>query len=286
VNPLIQWWQNLPSKIDPVIFSFGQIHIRWYGLMYIVVFALVYSLVMYRIRTEKYPYSHECISDFFFWLVLSVLVGGRLGYVLFYDLAYYLHHPLEIISPVRLTDAGLEFTGIYGMSYHGGLIAVIFTFYVYSKKHAIDFFRFVDLFAPAVPLGYTFGRLGNFLNGELFGRATTQPWGMYFPLDQSGNLRHPSQLYEAFFEGIVLFLILWFLRKRKTVDGFLLGSYLIGYGIVRFVIEFYREPDAHLGFVIGPFAMGQVLCFFMIITGITIIVVRSHAAAPKDLRKG
>jgi phosphatidylglycerol---prolipoprotein diacylglyceryl transferase len=274
VNAITAWWQNLPSKIDPVIFALGPVHIRWYGLMYLVVFACVYYLVKYRIRTEDFDYSDETISDLFFWLIVAVIVGGRLGYVLFYDLPFFLRNPLAIISPFQMTSEGFVFTGIYGMSYHGGLFAVLMTFFLYTKKQGIDLWRFIDLFAPAVPLGYTFGRLGNFLNGELYGRETARVWGMYFPLDEAGLLRHPSQLYEAFFEGLFLFALLWILRKKKPFEGFLFALYLIGYGVVRFFIEFLREPDEHLGLVVGSFAMGQILCLAMILSGMFILFIR------------
>ena len=141
--------------------------------MYIIVFAVVYFLVLYRIRTETFPYSYtkNMLNDFFFWLVLGVLIGGRLGYVVFYDLAYFMRHPLAVISPIDFSD-GFAFTGIYGMSYHGGLIGVVAVFYFYSRARSIPFWNLVDLFVPAVPLGYTFGRIGNFINGELYGRVT------------------------------------------------------------------------------------------------------------------
>jgi len=270
VNTFVDWWQQLPYSIDPIIFTLGPIHIRWYGAMYIVVFAIVYFLVSYRIRTEKYPYSQETINDFLFWLVLGVLIGGRLGYVLFYDFSYFCQNPIAVISPIDFSD-GVRFTGIYGMSYHGGLVGVLTVFYLYSKKHAFKFWNLVDLYAPAVPLGYTFGRLGNFLNGELYGRETTSFLGMYFPTDQMNLLRHPSQLYESFFEGIVLFILLWGIKKKSSRDGFLFALYLIGYGVVRFCIEYVREPDAHIGFVVWRFSMGQLLCLGMIAAGLTLI---------------
>lgn len=254
--------------------------------MYLVVFACVYYLVKYRIRTESFPYTEETISDFFFWLILAVIVGGRLGYVLFYDLPFFIRNPLAIISPFRMGPEGLVFTGIYGMSYHGGLLAVLVTFFLYTKKHGIDPWRFIDLFAPAVPLGYTFGRLGNFLNGELYGRQTARIWGMYFPLDEAGLLRHPSQLYEAFFEGFFLFVLLWSVRKRKPFDGALLAFYLVGYGLVRFMIEYFREPDEHIGFLFGSLALGQILCLMMICAGAVIFIVRLRHERSIHQQKG
>jgi phosphatidylglycerol---prolipoprotein diacylglyceryl transferase len=169
------------------------------------------------------------------------------------------------------------------MSYHGGLIGIIIISIFFCRKYKIKYWNFGDLLCPAIPLGYTFGRLGNFINGELYGRVTDVPWGMYFPLDPQKSLRHPSQLYEALFEGIFLFVLLWSLRKKKHFDGFLLGIYICGYGAVRFIIEFFREPDYQLGFVLGPLSMGQILCMLMIMAGITILLWRR--SAPKTYPK-
>lgn len=278
----INMWQNLPAQISPVLFSIGSFQLRYYSLMYIIAFALVYLMVSYRIKHENYEYSTETIQDYMVWAMLGVIFGGRLGYVLFYNLGYYLQHPLEIILPFDFSN-GIKFIGLSGMSYHGGLIGVAVVSLYFCLKNKINFWRFADLFMPAVPLGYTFGRIGNFINGELFGRATAMPWGMYFPLDPTQQLRHPSQLYEAFFEGIVLFAVLWLFRKKKRFDGYLLGIYLCGYGFVRFIIEFFREPDYQLGFVLGFLSMGQVLCLLMIICGAAILLGRQKMPAKKQL---
>jgi phosphatidylglycerol:prolipoprotein diacylglycerol transferase len=278
----INTWQNLPAQISPVLFSIGSFQLRYYSLMYIIAFALVYLMVSYRIKHENYEYGTETIQDYMVWAMLGVIFGGRLGYVLFYNFSYYLQHPLEIILPFDFSN-GIKFIGLSGMSYHGGLIGVAVVSLYFCLKNKINFWRFADLFMPAVPLGYTFGRIGNFINGELFGRATTMPWGMYFPLDPTQQLRHPSQLYEAFFEGIVLFAILWLLRKKKRFDGYLLGIYLCGYGFVRFIIEFFREPDYQLGFVLGFLSMGQVLCLLMILCGAVILLGRKKIPVQKQL---
>ena len=281
----INMWQNLPAQISPVLFSIGSFQLRYYSLMYIIAFVLVYLMVSYRIKHENYEYSTETIQDYMVWAMLGVIFGGRLGYVLFYNFSYYLQHPLEIILPFDFSN-GIKFIGLSGMSYHGGLIGVAVVSLYFCLKNKINFWRFADLFMPAVPLGYTFGRIGNFINGELFGRATTMPWGMYFPLDPTQQLRHPSQLYEAFFEGIVLFAILWLLRKKKRFDGYLLGIYLCGYGFVRFIIEFFREPDYQLGFVLGFLSMGQVLCLLMILCGAVILLGRKKIPVQKQLLQG
>ncbi len=270
-------WQHIPFHIHPNLFEFGAFQIRYYSVMYLVAFALTYILVLYRIRKEHYEYSAETVQDYFVWAVLGLILGARLGYVLFYNLSYYLHHPLEIFLPFEFAN-GIRFVGISGMSYHGGAIGVLLSSLIFCRRHQIDFWRFADLFIPAIPLGYTFGRIGNFINGELYGRATTVPWGMIFPADSLQLIRHPSQLYEAFFEGLVLFAVLWMIRKKSPFDGFLLAFYVIGYGLVRFFIEFFREPDTQLGFVWASLSMGQVLCILMILAGLAVMMWRRTAA--------
>jgi phosphatidylglycerol---prolipoprotein diacylglyceryl transferase len=278
MGSFINVWQNLPAQISPNLFSIGSFQLRYYSLMYIVAFAFVYIMVLYRIKHEKYEFTPETIQDYMVWAMLGVIIGGRLGYALFYNFGYYWQHPLEIILPFDFSN-GMKFIGLSGMSYHGGAIGVIAVSAHFCIKRKINFWRFADLLAPAVPLGYTFGRIGNFINGELFGRVTTVPWGMYFPLDPTQKLRHPSQLYEALFEGIVLFALLWLIRKKSRFDGFLLGIYICGYGFVRFIIEFFREPDYQLGFVLGFLSMGQVLCLLMILGGLAILLWRKRASA-------
>ena len=262
------WWQHLPQHISPVIFEIGSFKLQYYGLMYIVAFAITYFLVLRRVKNEeRFMMTTDQVKDATTFLILGLIVGARLGYVLFYNPSYYLKHPLEIILPFSFSN-GVAFTGISGMSYHGGLIGAIVAGWLYVRKVKIDWWDGVDLYMPVIPLGYTFGRLGNFINGELYGRVTTAPIGMFFPMAPTRELRHPSQLYEAFFEGIFLFAILWNLRKVKTPKGATLAFYLVGYGTVRFCIEFFRQPDEHLGFVFLSLSMGQVLCATMIAAGI------------------
>ena len=270
---LIDCWQHLPESVNPTLIAIGSFQIRYYSVMYLVAFFITYLLVTYRVKNEGYPYSKEIIQDSFLWIIVGLIVGARVGYVLFYNLPYYLGHPLEIIFPFDSSD-GLRFTGISGMSYHGGAIGVLCAAILFCRKHTIGFFRYADLFCAAIPLGYTFGRIGNFINGELFGRATTLPWGMYFPLDPTQQLRHPSQLYEALFEGVVLFIVLWSVRKKPFGDGVLFALYFIGYGLVRFVIEFFREADPQVGLFLGTLTMGQLLCLGMIVFGIGFILYR------------
>jgi phosphatidylglycerol:prolipoprotein diacylglycerol transferase len=277
MESFINAWQQLPSQISPSLFSIGSFQLRYYSLMYLVAFAIVYFLTLYRLKSENYEYTAETVQDYLVWAMLALILGGRFGYALFYNFGYYLQHPLEIILPFDFSN-GIKFVGLSGMSYHGGLIGIVIATILFCRKSKINLWHFVDLFCPAIPLGYTFGRLGNFINGELYGRVTAAPWGMYFPLDSTHSLRHPSQLYEAFFEGIVLFVLLWMIRKKKSFDGLLLGIYICGYGFVRFFIEFFREPDYQLGLVLSFMSMGQVLCLLMMMAGITIIVWRRHVS--------
>lgn len=265
------WWQTLPYNIDPTLVQLGSFQIKYYGLMYIVAFSLTFYLLNYRIKKKEFDIKKEVLENYFFSVILFVLIGGRLGYVLFYNFSYFISNPLEVFLPFRFRD-GFEFTGIAGMSYHGAVIAAFFGTYYFAKKNNLKFFKLTDFVVTAAPLGYTFGRIGNFLNGELYGRVTDVPWGMYFPMAGDEMLRHPSQLYEAVFEGILIFSVLWILRNKKFRDGFFVSAYLILYGTVRFFIEFVREPDDHLGFVLAGMTMGQVLCVFMILSGSAILL--------------
>ncbi len=267
MDAFLLFWQHLPEHLRPDLFTIGSFQLRYYSLMYLVAFGVTYALVMHRVKREHYPFSSETIQDLLLWTILGLIAGARLGYVLFYNFSYYLSHPLEILLPFEFSG-GIRFVGISGMSYHGGAIGALLAALFFCRRRNLSFWKMLELFSPAVPLGYTFGRIGNFINGELYGRMTTVPWGMYFPLDSLHQLRHPSQLYEAFFEGILLFAVLWSLRRRSPFDGFLFAAYLFGYGLVRFFIEFFREPDAQLGLIWGGiFSMGQVLCLLMMAAG-------------------
>jgi phosphatidylglycerol:prolipoprotein diacylglycerol transferase len=272
------WWQHLPERIDPVLFEIGNFKLQYYGLMYLVAFAIAYLLALYRIKKEdRWHLPLEHLQGLITAMIIGLIIGARLGYVVFYNSSYYLAHPLEIILPVSF-KGGMHFTGISGMSYHGGLICTIIGAWWYIHKHRLDFWKMADLIIPCIPAGYTFGRLGNFINGELWGRTTDALWGMYFPTG-GPVLRHPSQLYEAFGEGIVLGIVLWSIRNRIPIVGAMLPIYLIGYGIVRFLIEYLRQPDEHLGFVLLSFSMGQILCAAMILCGIILLVMRRRSEA-------
>ena len=275
-DQFISFWQHIPDNITPYIFKIGQFELRYYGLMYIAAFMTVYLLSLYRLKKEPFSYSKDMLENLFVWIIFGLMIGARLGYVLFYNLGYYLSHLSEIILPFTLEN-GFHFTGLAGMSYHGGLIGVIISGALFCWKYKINFWEVGDFLVPSIPLGYTFGRIGNFINGELYGRATDSAWGMYFPYDATGLLRHPSQLYEAFFEGIFLFTILWGIRGIRPFSGVFIALYLIGYGTVRFFIEFVREPDPQIGLLSGYVTMGQTLCLSMILAGIVLFVVRRRS---------
>jgi phosphatidylglycerol:prolipoprotein diacylglycerol transferase len=246
-------------NIDPILVELGPIRVSWYGLMYVFGFFASYLLVRYQMKKKDFGVSKLDVENLYFYLILGLIIGARLGYVLFYDLKMYLRDPLEII-----------YINHGGMSFHGGLIGVLMVAVLFSRKNKKSFWKIVDLFIVTAPIGLGLGRIGNFINGELYGRITQVPWGMIFP--KGGPLpRHPSQLYESALEGGVLFLILWFLKDRKLPDGGLLALFLSLYGIFRFFVELFREPDPQLGFILGPFTMGQTLSAFMIIGGILLL---------------
>jgi phosphatidylglycerol:prolipoprotein diacylglycerol transferase len=245
-------------KIDlnPILIELGPIRLSWYGLMYVFGFFASYLLVRYQMKRKDFGISKREVDDLFFYLLLGLIIGARLGYVLFYDLKRYLNDPLEVFA---------FWHG--GMSFHGGLIGALLAAILFCWKYKESFWKIADLIIVTIPIGLGLGRIGNFINGELYGRVTQVPWGMIFP--KGGPFtRHPSQLYESALEGGTLFLILWLLKDKRMPTGTLLALFLSFYGGFRFFLEFFREPDAQIGFVWGPFSMGQVLSSFMIVGGV------------------
>ncbi|WP_112459577.1 prolipoprotein diacylglyceryl transferase [Vibrio variabilis] len=242
-------------NIDPVLFELGPLSVRWYGLMYLIGFAFALWLANRRADKAGSGWTREQVSDLLFAGFLGVVIGGRVGYVLFYGFEELLQDPLYLFK---------VWTG--GMSFHGGLLGVITAMFWYARKNGRTFFNVADFIAPLVPFGLGMGRLGNFMNSELWGRVTDVPWAIIFP--NGGPLpRHPSQLYEFALEGVVLFLILnWFIRKPRP-EGSVSGLFLLGYGTFRFMVEYVREPDAHLGLFGGFISMGQILSLPMVIIG-------------------
>lgn len=253
----------------------GPLQIHWYGVMYGIGFILTYLIVKAQVRRRGWSLTDNDLADFIMYLIMGVILGGRLGYVLFYNFKDYLAHPFEILAVWH-----------GGMSFHGGLIGTLVAGYLFCRAQRLKFLDMADITIVAVPLGLGLGRLGNFINGELWGRPTSVPWAMIFPLDPLGVPRHPSQLYEFGLEGIGLFALLFFLSRRRPPSGTLLGVFLVGYGLIRFFIEFLRNPDAQLGFVMGPFSMGQLLSMPMFFGGLALIWWATHRPAPTEASSG
>ena len=244
-------------NIDPIAFSIGPLAVRWYGLMYLAGFAIGWWLGLKRIANNQSPITRQQLDDLLFLIVLGVILGGRLGYVLFYKPGYYAAHPAEIIAIWQ-----------GGMSFHGGLIGVMLAMVFAARRHRIDWLRLMDFIAPLIPPGIAAGRLGNFINAELPGRVTDLPWAMLFPGVEGA--RHPSQLYQFALEGVTLFFFLWWFSSRPRPRGQVSAMFLIGYGVLRFVAEFAREPDSFIGYLALGFTMGQWLCLAMIAGGIAL----------------
>jgi phosphatidylglycerol:prolipoprotein diacylglycerol transferase len=244
-------------NIDPIAFSIGPLAVRWYGLMYLAGFAIGWWLGLKRISNNQSPITRQQLDDLLFLIVLGVILGGRLGYVLFYKPGYYAAHPAEIIAIWQ-----------GGMSFHGGLLGVMLAMVFAARKHHIDWLRLMDFIAPLIPPGIAAGRLGNFINAELPGRATDVPWAMLFPGVEGA--RHPSQLYQFALEGVTLFFFLWWFSSKPRPRGQVSAMFLIGYGVLRFIAEFAREPDSFIGYLALGFTMGQWLCLAMIAGGIAL----------------
>ena len=251
----------IQPSINPIIVSLGFLDIRWYSLAYIFAFILGSILIKKINKTSYNLLSNNEIDRFFIWAVIGVIVGGRIGYVLFYQTELFFSKPYYLLE---------IWNG--GMSFHGGLIGIIFAIYFFSLKNKIHFFYLSDLVSLVAPIGLFFGRIANFINNELYGRITDFPFAMIYPIIDN-NPRHPSQLYEAFFEGIVIITILFIYLKRKPKD-YLIGNisalFLIFYSIFRFLIEYLREPDHHLGLIFNYFSMGQLLCIPLFVAGLAI----------------
>ena len=259
---------SYPS-INPTLVKLGPLQIRWYGIMYILGFMASYFLVRYQIRKKGLDIDINIVNDLFFFLIIGLIIGARLGYVILYNLPFYLSHPLRIFA---LWEGG--------MSFHGGLIGIILSVIIYVRKHRFNFFEFADLIIVTAPIGLGLGRLGNFLNAELYGRVTTIPWGMIFP--SGGDLpRHPSQLYELFLEGILLFTILWWIKDFPFKKGTLFCLFLFLYSIFRFFVEFFREPDPQLGFFFSFITMGHILSVLMGIGGLVLFYLRPEKQKAK-----
>lgn len=257
-------------NIDPIIFSIGPLSVRWYGVMYLVGFIAAYLLAHKRL--ENTNWSKEQLSDLLFWGFVGVIIGGRLGYVLFYQFGMFLDNPLYLLK---------IWSG--GMSFHGGLLGVLAALYWQSKRMKATFLEVGDFVAPLVPIGLGAGRIGNFLNAELWGRTTDVPWAIIFP-GAGGEPRHPSQLYEFALEGVLLFIILWLYSAKPRPVGAVSGLFLLGYGSFRFIVEYFREPDAHIGLYQMGLSQGQLLCLPMIVLGLWLLF-RAYRQGAKPVTK-
>jgi len=256
--------------ISPSFLKIGSIEFRWYGLMYAISFVLGYFLLLFLIRKNKrfktIGMTGDLLIDLIFFVLVGVMIGGRLGYILFYNFSYYIQHLWEVFA---------VWEG--GMSFHGGLIGVVIAGLLFCKIKRINIYDIADLLVLAVPLGLGLGRLGNFINGELYGRITTVPWCMQFPL--AVGCRHPSQLYEFFFEGVLLWVILWILKDKRMPKGALFWLFFLLYGVFRFVLEYFREPDVQIGYIFSVLTMGQLLSIPLILLGLFgLVAVYKHSS--------
>ncbi len=265
----MSWLQAIPyPNISPVFFEIGPLQFRWYGLMYLIGLTAAYLLIKRKVARQGLAMSKDQIYDMVVWAALGVFIGGRLGYTLFYNFAYYVQHPLKIVA---------VWEG--GMSFHGGLLGTIVSLVWFSKRQGIPVYTIADLAAAVTPIGLGFGRLGNFINGELYGRATDVDWCMVFP-SGGPDCRHPSQLYEAGLEGVLLFTVLWAIGRKPTPPGTVFWSFITGYGLCRLTVELFREPDAHIGFIFGSLSMGQILSLPMVVIGVFMLSLGYQRQAP------
>ncbi|MEB2796088.1 prolipoprotein diacylglyceryl transferase [Campylobacter upsaliensis] len=259
----MKFWQNIYANFDVVAFEFFGFKVHWYGIMYVIALLLALYLAKFFVKKFNLDIDNKHLDNYFIWVELGVILGARLGYILIYDsyTLYYLTHPWQIFNPF---DINGEFVGIRGMSYHGAIVGFLLATFLFCKKYKQRLWLYLDVVALSVPLAYVFGRVGNFLNQELFGRVSDVAWGIYV----DGLLRHPSQLYEAFLEGVVVFIVVYLFKLRQKFEGELIIIYAGAYSLARFVCEFYREPDFGIGFVVFGLSMGQILSLIMFVVAL------------------
>jgi len=273
----MEYWNHIYEHFNPIALDLGFISVHWYGIMYISALLTALWFAKWIIKKDNMPIAEDTIDNYFIWIEIGIIFGARVWYILFYDsnTSYYLSHPWQIFNPFQ----NGEFVGIRGMSYHGAVVGATIASYLYARRNHGVIFKILDVVALSVPVGFVFGRIGNFLNQELVGRVTDVPWGIYV----DGVLRHPSQLYEGFLEGIVIAIILYLYRERRAFDGALIGIYGVLYGTVRFIVEFWRMPDIQLGYLYGGWlTMGQVQSFIMVIIsiGVYFFIKKSSTSKP------
>ena len=246
---------------DPVAFSLGPLHVRWYGLMYLIAFLVGWALGRYRVKQPGSGWTAEQMDDLVFYIALGVILGGRIGYILFYSFSAFLHNPLVLF---RIWEGG--------MSFHGGFIGVLLAMALFARKYHKGFWPTVDFIAPLFPPGLFFGRIGNFINGELWGRVTDLPWGVVFRQTGDNLPRHPSQLYQMALEGAALFVIVWLFSAKPRPTMAVSGVFALSYGVFRFLVEFVRQPDAQLGYIgFDWLTMGQLLSLPMVVVGVILL---------------
>ena len=279
----MEYWNHIYEHFNPVALDLGFISVHWYGIMYILALLTALWFAKWIVKRDNMPISEAMLDNYFIWIEIGIILGARIWYILFYDpnTSYYLSHPWQIFNPFQ----NGEFVGIRGMSYHGAVVGAAIASYLFSRKHPGVIYKILDVVALAVPVGFVFGRIGNFLNQELVGRVTDVPWGIYVqdPISHQFFLRHPSQLYEGFLEGIVIAILIYLYRNHRKFDGALVGIYGVMYGTARFIVEFWREADVQLGYYDGWITMGQIQSLVMIILSIAIYLFFKKHSTKRDV---
>lgn len=264
----MDFWQNIYSHFDPVAVSLGSIDVHWYGIMYALALLSAIFVAKWLIKKDKLPISSDLFDSYIWWVEIGVILGARLGYIIFYDpnSMYYLTHPWQIFNPF----INGEFTGISGMSYHGAFIGFLIASILFCKKNKVSFWFLADIAVLGISAGYVFGRIGNFFNQELVGRVTDVSWA----INVNGVLRHPSQLYEAVLEGLLIFAILYYFRNKKSFDGQLAIMYGVLYSIARIIAEIFRQPDVQLGFIYSDWlTMGMLISSIFAVLSLSVLLV-------------
>ena len=279
----MEYWNHIYEHFNPVALDLGFISVHWYGIMYISALLTALWFAKWIVQKDNMLISEEMLDSYFIWIEIGIILGARIWYILFYDqnTSYYLSHPWQIFNPFQ----NGEFVGIRGMSYHGAVVGASIASYFFARRHPGVIYKILDVVALAVPVGFVFGRIGNFLNQELVGRVTDVPWGIYVqdPISHELLLRHPSQLYEGFLEGIVIATLIYLYRNHRKFDGALVGIYGVMYGTARFIVEFWREADVQLGYYDGWITMGQIQSLVMIALSIAIYFFFKKHSIPRSV---